>query len=80
LNLESIPGPPPQRVEVTGPSKVTVNSESEFTCRSAPSQPAAQISWLIRINNVTVDLGEGRDIEIEKVSGRKKHHKSSKKL
>ena len=67
LNLFVILGPPPQRIEVTGPTRVTFNSESEFGCRAASSQPPARLSWRINVNNVTVDMGEGLDNESEKV-------------
>jgi hypothetical protein len=53
---------------VSGPSKVSFNSESEFECRSAPSQPPARISWKIRIQNeIVVDLREGLNNENDKV-------------
>ena len=65
--LKPFSGPPPQRIEVTGPSKVSFNSESEFECRSAPSQPPARISWNIRIRNETVHMAEGLNNENKKV-------------
>ena len=67
LNLFVILGPPPQRIEVAGPTRVTFNSESEFGCRAASSQPPARLSWRINVDNVTVDMGEGLENESEKV-------------
>lgn len=53
---------PPEKVSVTGPSKMRAAGSGQFFCQSSPAQPAAKLAWRVEMGGKSVAKFNGEDV------------------
>ena len=55
----------PESLVVEGPKKALLTEETEFTCRSKPSEPAPHLSWKVEVAATKeTRLFQGEDYQV----------------